>query len=290
MKFGEEVQFVPDRVRGDGGIEAYRLDDGIVYQCYAPEDAFTADAQTDAQKGKIRRDIKKLVDKPDETAHLLGHGYLIRRWVLLTPEYDDKELLAYARLKSLRTRELAPRPPWCHDDFQVVVASDRDLFAEQLSILAGIEGGALKLNLEQPPEAEAIASFDESLAERLRLKSTENPILAGNPDVMDRFCTDTILDFVYGAGQLHVLEERYTLAFDAVARRARVTFRTITRRLADGAGDPADLEDLAQQLAQNLSVDIPALAPVACEELARHYVASWLIDCPLRFRIQNDHA
>lgn len=116
----------PDRVRGDGGQEAYRLDCGTVYQCYAPEDAFTPQAQTDAQKNKIQRDIHKLVDKPDETVELLGNGYLVTRWVLLTPEYDDKELIKYARAKSEKTRSITPPPPWCGADFQMVVAIDKE--------------------------------------------------------------------------------------------------------------------------------------------------------------------
>ena len=57
-----------------------------MYQCFAPQDAFTVQAQTDAQKRKIRDDIYKLVSKPEETVELLGEGYRITRWVLLTPE------------------------------------------------------------------------------------------------------------------------------------------------------------------------------------------------------------
>ena len=71
-KTGEDIQFIPDRVRGDGGLEAYRLDDGTVYQCYAPQNSFSVQAQTDAQKSKIARDIHKLVSKPEDTANLLG--------------------------------------------------------------------------------------------------------------------------------------------------------------------------------------------------------------------------
>ena len=51
-KYGENIQFVPARTGGDGGLEAYRLDCGTTYQCYAPQDALTVQAQTDAQKRK----------------------------------------------------------------------------------------------------------------------------------------------------------------------------------------------------------------------------------------------
>jgi hypothetical protein len=283
MKYGEDVQFVPDRVRGDGGMEAYRLDDAVVYQCYAPEDAFTVEAQTEAQKTKIRKDIAKLVSKADETVLVLGDDYLVRRWVLLTPEYDDKELIKYARAKSARTRNLTPRPPWCHDDFQIVVLTDEDLFAEQLATLAGMPAGSIRL-IASVDDSEIVTSADEGMTGRLKGKLAANPVLAQDAATLEECCDDTLLDFVYGSRQLQILEDRYTLAFESIVRRSNLTFRTIRRRLVTGVGGPTDLDDLVRQLADNFMRDVPALAPLACEELARHYVASWLIDCPLQIQ------
>ncbi|MFG1611055.1 hypothetical protein [Actinoplanes sp. NPDC049265] len=154
IKHGDDVQIIPARVDGDGGLEAYRLDDGIVYQCYAPEDSYTVASQTDSQKGKIRDDIAKLVTKPAETMKLLGADYKIRRWVLLTPEYDDKELIKYARYKSKKIRDLNPRPPWCHDDFQIIISNDSELFAAQLATMNGMSAGSIRVHVPDPPAAE----------------------------------------------------------------------------------------------------------------------------------------
>ncbi|AYF28834.1 hypothetical protein CSH63_15490 [Micromonospora tulbaghiae] len=284
IRHGEDVQFIPDRVRGDGGMEAYRLDDGVVYQCYAPEIALNTAAQTTAQKGKIRDDIAKLVGKPADTMKLLGDGYSIRRWVLLTPDYDDKELVKYARYKSKKTRDLAPRPPWCHDDFQIVICTDKELFPTELKTLSGMSAGSIHINVPEPDDDEAVEDLGPTLAQRLRNKLAEHPQLSDDPDRLDGQCTDTIFEYVYGKRQLEVLESRYGLAYEAVVRRARSTFRTIRRKMDAGSGGPSDLIDLIEQLTSSFSRDVPALAPLACDELARHYVASWLIDCPLRFR------
>lgn len=284
IKHGEDVQFVPDRVGGDGGMEAYRLDDGVVYQCYAPEDAFTTTAETEAQKAKIRTDLHKLVSKADETMGILGQEYRIRRWVLLTPAYDDKELVRYARTKSKKIRDGDPRPVWCHDDFQVVVMTDLELFPVEIATLNGMSAGSIRLEVPEPDEDDAVASVGQTIADTLRQKLEVSPDLARDSELLDGYLTETLLDYVYGKSQLEVLQDRYGLAYESVIRRARSTFRTITRRLASSDGGPSDLNQLQQQLTDSLSRDVPALAPIACEDLARHYIAAWLIQCPLRLR------
>lgn len=281
-KFGENIQFVPDRVRGDGGLEAYRLDCGTVYQCYAPEGALTVQAQTDAQKRKIRADIHTLVSKPDETVALLGDGYLVSRWVLLTPEYDDKELIKYARAKSRATRSPS-RPVWCAEDFEIVVASDKGQFSVEMALLLG-PASTIRLNLPEITAEDAYASVADGVAAKLTEKLKVNPTLGADEALLADYRSETLIDYVYGKGQLAVLEDRYSAAYAAVAYRARMTLRRLTRRLAAGSGNAADLQALASELSASFASDVPALAAVACEDIAHYYLADWFISCPLRFR------
>jgi hypothetical protein len=283
-KYGENVQFVPDRVGGDGGLEAYRLDSGTVYQCYAPEGALTVQAQTDAQKNKIQRDIFKLVSKPDETVELLGDGYLITRWVLLTPECDDKEILKYARAKSFKTRSGVPRPPWCDQAFEIVVATDRDLFPVELAQLTG-PTAIIRLNVPPMTDEDIYASIEEGVAVRLTEKLSVYPPLKADDTVLTSYRSEILYDYLYGKQQLAILEDRYSLAYSAVEQRARTTLRRLTQRLTAGTGDPADLNLLARELATDLMSDVPALARVACDDLAHYYLAAWWIQCPLRFLV-----
>lgn len=281
-KYGENVQFIPDRVRGDGGLEAYRLDCGTVYQCYAPQDAFTAQAQTDAQKNKIQTDIRKLVAKSDETVALLGNGYLVTRWVLLTPEYDDKELIKYARAKSDTTRSIDPRPPWCDEDFQIVVTTDRDLFPVELAQLTA-PTAVIRLNVPQMPDEDIYASVEEGVAVRLTEKLNVYPPFNADETVLASYRSELLLDYVYGRQQLAILEDKYSLAFSAVDQRAQSRLRRLTQRLTAGTGDPADVNLLAHELASDFMSDVPALARVACDDLAHYYIAAWWLQCPLRF-------
>jgi hypothetical protein len=49
-----------------------------------------------------------LRDTPEQTKALIG-DVVLRRWVLLTPEFDSRKLVEYARTKSEKVRK-APRP------------------------------------------------------------------------------------------------------------------------------------------------------------------------------------
>lgn len=282
-KYGENIQFVPDRVAGDGGLEAYRLDCGTVYQCYAPKDAFTVEAQTNAQKRKIKDDIYKLVSKPDETVELLGQSYLVTRWVLLTPEFDDKELIKYARAKSLRTRTMVPRPPWCGGDFEIVVATDTDLFSVEMAQLFG-PTDVISLDLPDISAEDAYASVDDGVAAKLTEKLRVCPMLQANDAELTDFRSQILIDYVYGKQQLSVLEDRYSAAFSMIEKRARASLRRLTQRLAAGSGDAADVNRLAGELSEHLNSDVPALARMTCDDLAQYYLADWWIVCPLRFR------
>lgn len=282
-KYGEDIQFVPDRVSGDGGLEAYRLDCGTVYQCFAPQDALSVRAQTDAQKRKISTDIHKLVSKPAETVALLGAGYRVRRWVLLTPEYDDKELITFARGKSHKVRSAVPCPPWCDEEFEIVVASDKDYFSIEMAQLFG-PIDIISLNLLEITAQDAYASVEEGVAARLTEKLGVCPALRADEADLRGYRSEILVDYVYGKKQLAILEDRYSAAFSAVDRRARATQRRLTIRLAAGSGDVSDLEALGRELSAQFAIDVPALAPIACDDLAHYYLADWWIACPLRFR------
>jgi len=281
MRYGEDIQFVPDRDRGDGGLEAYRLDDGIAYQCYAPQDAYDIVSLTEAQKRKIRTDIKKLVDHPEQTAAIIGKEKILRRWVLLTPYYDSKELVTYARDKSIRTRS-TPCPPWCNNEFEIVISTD-ELFAPERARLYGAHAVGLDLRIPEPTTDE-VATAAVDLDARLIPKLVCDPGLAASPEELHRYKDEIILDYIRGSQQKRLLETSYTLTFDAVNRRANSTLRALTRITYGTPGTGPELVNtLTERLNREFQEAVPSLSPILREDLARHYVGAWFVECPLRF-------
>jgi len=282
MKYGENVQFVPDRDRGDGGLEAYRLDAGITYQCYAPHDAYGVASLTEAQKRKIRLDVKKLVDDPAKTASIIGQETAIERWVLLTPYFDSKELVIYAREKSKEVRDSNPCPSWCHPGFEIVVASD-DEFAAQKASLYGQTGAGLELSVPDPPSSE-VTSVAPGLASRLLPKLQVDPTLGSSQGDLAKYSDEIILDYIRGGRQLEILGHEYSNAAEIVTRRAKSTFQSLTRISMGSPGSgPEMVNSLTTRLAGDFHSAAPSLSTLLCEELARYFVAAWFVECPLRF-------
>lgn len=282
IKYGVEIQFVPDRDRGDGGLEAYCFD-GTGYQCYAPQEAYTATTLTNSQKKKISTDTAKLSRDEAKTRALIG-DVQIRRWVLLTPEFDSRTLVEYARKKSKKIRETDPRPFWATADLEIVVATD-ELFAAEKSSLYGSPVDALHVEIPRASDDEIYAAVGGPLADRLTSKLSVDPGLGSNPHALSAYRASVLGDYVRGKGQMEVLANDYSSLLAAVQRRFESVLTGLPRELpgTPGAG-PVVVETIIRRLADGLGSDAPSLMPVFREELARHAVATWLVDCPLYFQ------
>ena len=132
----DNVQIVPDAVKGDAGLEFFTTS-GCVYQCYAPEEVSDVKKASSAMKMKAGRDLPKLEKNVDKLEAILA-GIRIKRWILLCPFLDDKDVVANVRnrglgLKATGLRILAP-------DFEALVHSQDD-FPSELGQLRNLSVG-----------------------------------------------------------------------------------------------------------------------------------------------------
>lgn len=279
-RYAEAIQFIPDRDRGDGGLEAYTFD-GTGYQCYAPDEAYNTSSLTTAQKAKINRDIARLSKDPAETKKLLG-TVVLKRWVLLTPDFDSRQLVEYARAKSESIRA-DPRPPWCDPEFEIVVATD-EIFAVERAALFGQLAQGLHLDVPEPTDDELFSGAGGGIAETLTAKLQAEQSLEQNPERLAAYRSSLLIDYVRGQKQLELLQNDYSSLHAAVSRRFTSTLRGLAREMAGTAGaGPVVVETLMRRLAQSLHGDVPGLSQLLCEELARFAVALWFVQCPLYF-------
>lgn len=274
------IQFIPDRDRGDGGLEAYCFD-GIGYQCYAPEDSFTVTTQTEAQKRKINTDTAKLTNNRTRTERLLGDVRL-SRWVLLTPEFDSSSLVEYARTKSLKIRQ-DDEAFWCAPDFEIVVSTD-EMFATERAALFGALPASLAIDVPYPDEEAVFASTTSGVAESLTEKLKGEPSLAADEVRLSRYRSSVLADYIRGQQQLEELAMKYSTLHERVERRLRSTLQGLSREMEGTEGKaPVIVETLVRRLAEALGTDAPSLGPLLAEELARGAVGQWFVQCPLSF-------
>lgn len=95
---GEYVP-VPDKDRGDAGIEGFTLS-GYAYQAYGPEDEpLSTNERYEKHRTKMTTDIKKFIDNRVALGQILGKTR-ISRWILLVPQCDSKEIIKHANKKT----------------------------------------------------------------------------------------------------------------------------------------------------------------------------------------------
>ena len=93
-------QEIPDRDRGDYGLEGFARD-GSAYQCYAAEEPLSTKDLYNKQRIKINKDLNTFKDKQTDLLKIFGPTK-ISCWILLVPRWESKDLLKYAEKKSYR--------------------------------------------------------------------------------------------------------------------------------------------------------------------------------------------
>src|SRR5438034_5031664 len=147
---------VPDTVHGDYGIEGFSRD-GIAFQCYAPEGEPLSVAElTKRQKAKVARDLRKLVFNAAKLAQVVGQTVL-KRWVLLVPRWEDKELISYSEQIAKEVR--AANLPFVAPDFSASIATTADFQLERQQLVTQ-RIPYLRIAAEEV-EAEACADWAE---------------------------------------------------------------------------------------------------------------------------------
>lgn len=271
----ENVQYVPDRVRGDAGIEFF-TSDGCCYQSYAPgETAHTAKAAS-AMKQKATRDIGKLDKNRTIIGKILG-SIKIRRWILLCPFLDDKAVISHLRLKeeSIVSKGLN----FLDSDFRAFVQSPSD-FEREIEILRKSSTG-VPLRIEMSSD-QCLAGIPNDIRQRVEEKLKRAYPHAEPQDIAKRANT-----FIKSDLTRSNLLENLKLNFPDLWETARRTVELEEQRLEMlGAGDGAPNDQLRRgldRLESTLQGALPSLCHSEIVAMANGQLGGWLVECPLDF-------
>lgn len=287
--YGVRVQLIPDRDRGDGGLEAYVPDEETAFQCYAPVNPKTVTAQTQAQKDKIYADTKKLVDNPTLTCNLIGTGRRIKTWVLLTPTYDSKDLITYANGRAKKLREVPAAQVWCSNDFKILIHDD-SLFASARDQYYGTATITLPPATAASTIADVVALAQQTPAIEavLRAKFSADPRLASSRSLMSDVVSANLRDYFRGESEIANLQRNFPIVSEALARAASMMFDQIASSIAESDERPMIVvRGIRQSLLEAIQGEAPGLSAELRQILANYFIASWWIQCPLRFEGAN---
>lgn len=273
----QNVQRVPDKVRGDGGLEFFTLD-GCLYQCYAPEEPDNTAKSSSAMKQKSTRDLRKLLENKEFLCKLLK-GLTCDRWILLCPFLDDKSVITHVREKGAEIG--AKGLPFLSADFEALVQSQDD-FTPEIARLRELPIGP-DLNVE-PPTEEAIEA-----REAMPLMITlDGKLKRAFPKVSDdkriAIRKNYVRNHVKRENTLSSLRNEHPTLWE----RAWQTINAEESRLeilgAAGAAAPsARLEESLKRIEDGLKRDLPHIAQATVTEISTGTLSDWLMRCPLDF-------
>lgn len=273
------VQKVPARHRGDGGLDYYCLSEAVVYQCYAVQEPVDVATRADRQKAKITTDVGKIC-KADGAASIIFKSKPIARWILAVPRHDSQEVNQHASKKALeiRQRGLAHISP----DFEILV-HDRDDFEEE----SWNRRASLRARLRPilaPASAEDVAKVGATrvdLVENLRRKLTKR---VKDADDIEDDVDDAIRSFVDYQNALDFLRANAPLAHEEIVALISQRLRRLKLVGAKAGESPASvLETELDGLIKSFVERVPNLDPDFAQQLAFGAVSDWLMRCPLDF-------
>jgi hypothetical protein len=272
----QNVQIVPDTVRGDAGIEFFSTD-GCLYQCYAPQEVSDVAKAASAMKEKARRDLRKFITYNETVSNIL-QTVRAERWILLCPFLDDKGVVAYVRGKGIELKD--DSLPFVSAGFEALVQSQED-FATELEALR-IQSLGPPLAFDRPSDAEVAARSDSDIGKRLTHKLAR-AYPEDQPLTIEHRAASHIRAHLIRENALDALRLDHAVLWE---RSLGCLTAEENRMLTIGAGSGVPSDQLAKsvnRIEESLRTDLPDLARATITEIATGTISDWLIRCPLDF-------
>lgn len=269
------VQVVPDAVRGDAGIECFTAD-GCCYQSYAPEEVADVAKAASAMKRKASRDIQKL-KKNEAIISALMAGKKIRRWFLLCPFLDNKDVVSHVAGEGGHLVQAGLE--LLHEDFRAFVHCPVDFVSEIFALRQASAGAPLKL---VDPSPEEIAGYSNSLDQTLDDKLSRGFPLDTQQRRLERK-KRLVGASIRSQNTLNELKENMPELWERCARAISLEGERL-EMFGPSPGAPVEqIEKERDRLLSVLKESLPTLEGASVASIAQGQIGTWLIECPLDF-------
>lgn len=172
----------PAAYLGDCGIEGF-TDNGIVYQCYYPEQTYANDELYDHQRDKLTTDLAKILNPKyiPKLRRILGR-IIIKQWHLVVPEYKDTRIVEHANKKESDVLAEIQKDPtkYPHIDPSIRISvMTANCFVEEISKTIRSQNRKIKLQLQLNNE------INYSSCEVDKVENIKRKIIAIQPEMSD---------------------------------------------------------------------------------------------------------
>lgn len=272
------IHKIPSTHKGDLGIDFYSTDESIIYQCYAAEEPIDIATRAARQKSKITTDLNKIISGASVVHRLLLNKPL-KKWCLLVPLHDSKDVNTHCANKTIEYRSAKP---WHLDaDFEVCI-HDQGSFPgsalqQAMSALTSIflsVGPPSTADLEawQADSPDLLANARAKLSRRAEADKLDTAVAKSVEAVL---ISDALIDALRTTAP-----ELHEKVIEAIKRRAnRLAF-------AGPQGGPVPTNIMNTELdylTGMIKVAAPSLSEANVEEIAMGAISEWIMRCPLDF-------
>ena len=271
----QNVQTVPDNVRGDAGIE-FLTTEGCCYQCYAPAQSGDTAKAASAMKRKATRDLRKLYDNASTIASLLGTRKLTR-WILLCPFLDDKSVISHVRMKADALS--IPTLDFVSEDFHPLIQSLHDFENELTTLRTHSLGIPIAMQI---PSSEQTTIHFKKVGTQIDTK-LERGFPHLRTELRNQRAKEYTRAHLLSANTLEQLKYEFPDLWEAY-RRTLISEEVRLQTVGSGSGDTSEqLNRELERLETQFSRALPSLDSVTITTLSTGTLATWLIECPLDF-------
>ncbi len=280
-----EYQQVPDRDRGDAGIEGFTRTHGHAYQAYGCEEPIGTTQRYENQRRKMTDDVAKFINNRAHLARIFG-PVRITRWVLFVPRFDSKQIVAHAATKTVEVTNACL--PYVGDPFHVAVCHEGAFSVERDRLL---NADVRALEIEMP----TVSLTD--VAEWSTAHRDLSTVLAGK---LSRLATlhsesqrielhrEVLAWFLKGQEVLETLRDYPDLY--AKAQRAKSHQEQLLARHKLSGDAPHEMFKAAiNELQTFLASELRGLHTIPVDSLVYEAIADWLLRCPLDFPEVSNH-
>lgn len=265
---------------GDFGIEGFTKLDGMAFQCYCPDTHYTQKELYEKQRDKITKDLEKLRTYENEIALRLG-ATTLKKWVFVTPQITDNNLLKHAQTKQKEVVEwgLSIIDP----DFKVIV-QDVDFFAIEINEIQTAKGNKITLfsalDLKNSTEDQDVTIYEENISRKNKVRCTFNGVLNEEKHLKLNLLTSKkwlesdpfLKEIEKNASEIYFHVMRVISQYESEVEELCITWQGEAEGLISKVRD---------ELALRIGEAIPALGETERYLLSDQMTSKWLALCPL---------
>jgi hypothetical protein len=273
---------IPDKTQGDGGIEGYSKC-GKAYQCYAPVGFVSEADRTEKIKTKINRDLNKFKDNQTILTKIFG-ATVMNRWILITPEYHDKDLVIYGHKKA-NDIKACNLPYVDSNDFDVLIQDDNAYPKAKRSISSSHIATLLQWNAGSTPTDELLSQWtqgnqgivqtiEEKLGKLTSISEKEKS------DARDQF----VIWLIQGGNLLQKFRTNIPESYDSIMSAMN---QMEGRMKVSGSGTLAGREKIVDIIAlceTELHARLSNVPREIISDITHALISDWMARCPLQFK------